>query len=322
MKKSFGFKSVKPFFLFFICVFGGFAQTVFAGGPGSTGAVELKIPVSPRAVAMGEAFVAVADDASAVYWNPAGLNQAGGTHLMLEYNVFIETVRYNGGDLVIKLDKDFALGLGAKLLSTGTENEVNAAGVTTGNTFSESYMDIDLAGAYRLSYYFDVGLTAKYISKNLAGTTASTFAVDLGLLYRTPIPHLTAGMNIQNLGPGLKFDQTPDPLPLNLKLGVAYKMFEDNFTVAYDVNFPNDNAISTSLGGEYWYKDTLVGRFGYQFQGSIDQNQLGIGGKAGLYLGAGVKVAAFKNFYLGLDYAWTDQGFLGSNHHFAMDFYF
>jgi long-subunit fatty acid transport protein len=322
LKNLFSFKLKKNYFLSAICLFGCLVHSAFGAGPGSTGAVELKIPVGPRAIAMGQAFVAVADDASAVYWNPAGLNQAGGTHLMLEYNVFIETVQYSGGDLVMKLNKDFALGLGAKLLTTGQEAEVNGSGVTTGNFFSESYMDLDLAGALHLSYYFDIGMTAKYISKNLAGTTASTVAVDLGLLYRTPIPHFTAGLNLQNLGPGLKFATTPDPLPLNLKMGVAYKMFNDDFTVAYDVNFPNDNAIATSLGGEYWYKDTLVGRFGYQFQGSIDQNDLGIGGKAGLYLGAGVKVAFSRNFYLGLDYAWTDQGFLGANHHFAVDAYF
>jgi len=270
---------------------------------------------------MGQAFVAVANDANAIYWNPAGLNQLGGTHLTAQYDVFIETVRYNYFAGATKLGNNAALGIAAKLLSTGSENIVDSSGNQTGGTFSESYMDVDLAGAYRLSYYFDIGLTAKYISKTLAGTSASTFAADLGVLYRTPIPHLTAGMNIQNMGPGLKFDQVADKLPFNVKVGFAYKMFEDNFTVAYDMNFPTDNAISASAGGEYWYKDTLVGRFGYQFQGSIDQNQVGIGGKAGLYLGAGVKIAAFKDF-IGLDYAWTDTGFLGSNHHFALDFYF
>jgi hypothetical protein len=187
-------------------------------------------------------------------------------------------------------------------------------------------MDIDLAGACRLNYSLDLGLTAKYINKTLAGNSASTFALDLGLLYHTPIPHLTAGLNLQNwtsplFNVGLKFDQVSDPLPFNVKVGMAYRMFDDNFTVAYDMNFPNDNAISCNLGGEYWYKDTLVGRFGYQFQGSIDQNQVGIGAVAGLYLGAGVKVAFMKN-YIGLDYAWTNDGFLGSNHHFALDFYF
>jgi long-subunit fatty acid transport protein len=297
------------------------ASDLHAGGPGSTGAVELKIPVGPRAIAMGQAFVAVADDANAVYWNPAGLNQLGGSEITAQYDVFIETVRYQYLAIATRLGKDAALGLSGKMLSTGSENEIDALGNPTGNTFSESYMDLDLSGALRLSYYLDMGLTAKYISKSLAGASASSIAFDLGMLYRTPIPHLTAGFNIQNVGMGMKFDQVEDPLPMNFKIGVAYKMFDDNFTLAYDTNIPTDNAVSASLGGEYWYKDTLVGRFGYQFQGSIDQNQVGIGGKAGLYLGAGVKISVFGN-YMGLDYAWTDVGFLGSNHHFALDFYF
>ena len=297
-------------------------SSVYAqGGPGTTGAVELKIPVGPRAIAMGQAFCAVADDATAVYWNPAGLNQIGGTHLEAEYDVFIETVRYNYFAAATKLGNNAAIGANAKILSTGTEQGIDANGNPTGQTVGENYMDLDLAGAYRLNYYLDVGLTAKYISKTLAGTGATDFAADLGLLYRTPIPHMTAGLDLQNIGPGLKFEEVADPLPFNVKVGLAYRMFEDNFTVDYDMNFPNDNAISANLGGEYWYKDTLVGRFGYMFQGSIDQNQVGIGGESGLYLGAGVKIQAFKN-YIGLDYAWTDDGFLGSNHHFALDVYF
>lgn len=309
----------------FVFVFGiGFIsnQAFAQNGPGTTGAVELKIPVGPRAIAMGQAFVAVADDANAIYWNPAGLNQLGGTEITAQYDVFIETVRYNFFAAATKLGNNAAIGLGAKIIGTGSEAAVDSSGnPIAGLSVNESYMDFDLALAYRLSYYFDVGITAKYISKNLSGSSASDFAADIGVLYKTPIPHLKAGLDIQNLGPGIKFDQVADPLPTNVKVGLAYKMFEDNFTLAYDMNFPNDNAISANLGGEYWYKDTLVGRFGYQFQGSIDQNEVGIGGKAGLYLGAGVKVQAFKT-NIGLDYAWTDAGFLGSNHHFALDVYF
>ena len=303
----------------------GFAsQSALAQG--TSGAVELKIPVGPRAIAMGQAFTAVADDANAVYWNPAGLNQLGGTHLTAQYDVFIETVRYDYFAAATKLGNEAALGIGAKLLSTGTEpeitNVVNGTPVTGSGTVGENYMDIDLAGAYRLSYYFDIGVTAKYISKTLSGTSASTFAADLGVLYHSPIPHLQVGLDLQNMGPGIKFDQVADPLPFEIKFGIAYKMFNDDFVVDYDLDIPTDDPyVVNCLGGEYWYKDTLVGRFGYQFAGSIDQNQYGIGGVAGLYLGAGVKIAAFKDF-IGVDYAWTNTGFLGSNHHFALDFYF
>lgn len=301
------------------------SQPVLAQG--TSGAVELKIPVGPRAIAMGEAFTAVADDATAVYWNPAGLNQLGGTELTAQYDVFIETVRYEYFCAGTKVGNEAALGIGAKILSTGQDQAVTGVDGAGNPQYGpgyvgENYMDIDLAGAYRLSYYFDIGLTVKYINKNLSGTSASDFAADIGVMYHTPIPHLQIGLDLQNMGPGLKFDQIADPLPFTAKLGIAYKMFNDDFVVDYDLDVPTDDPyIINSLGGEYWYKDTLVGRFGYQFAGSIDQNQYGIGGIAGLYLGAGVKIAAFKDF-IGVDYAWTNTGFLGSNHHFALDFYF
>ncbi len=325
MKKIFSFYRfiIETIIVFIICLSAGFHPAFSQNGPGTTGAVALKIPVGPRAIAMGQAFVAVADDANAIYWNPAGLNQLGGTHLTAQYDSFISTESYDFLAAATKLGNNAAVGLGVKILSSGPPEpgtDING-NVVPGEFVGENYMDIDLAGAYRLSYYFDVGLTAKYISESLYGPSGSTFAVDLGILYKTPIPHFTAGLNFQNLGPGLKIGSTADPLPRNLKIGVAYRMFDNNFTTAFDVNFPDDNAISTSLGGEYWYKNTLVGRFGYQFQGSIDQNQVGIGGKAGLYLGAGVKVAAFKDF-IGLDYAWTNDGFLGAENLFALDFYF
>lgn len=300
------------------------AQTTFAQG--TSGAVELKIPVGPRSIAMGQAFTAVADDATAVYWNPAGLNQLGGTELTAQYDVFIETVRYDYFAAATKLGNEAALGLGVKLLSTGTEPEITGVvgntPVTGSGTVGENYMDIDLAGAYRLSYYFDIGLTAKYINKTLSGTSASTFAADFGVMYHSPIPHLQVGLDLQNMGPGVKFDQVSDPLPFTVKLGIAYKMFNDDFVVDYDLDIPTDDPyIINCIGGEYWYKDTLVGRFGYQFAGSIDQNQYGIGGVAGLYLGAGVKIPFMKT-NIGVDYAWTNTGFLGSNHHFALDLYF
>ncbi len=303
-------------FLFFLMNAVSFAQS----GVGTTGAVALKIPVNPRAIGMGQAFTAVADDASAVYWNPAGLDQMEGSELFAEYDLFIDTVTYNYFNGAFKLSNDFTLGFGAKILGTGTTNVTDITGNTTGATFGEDFYDIDVAIAYRLSYYFEIGLTAKYISETLT-TTASTFAVDLGLMYKTPIPHLKLGLDIQNLGPGLTFISQADPLPMVIRVGAAYQMLDDNFTMDWDVAFPNDDAISTSLGGEYWYKNTLVGRLGYEFQGTIDQNQLGIGGEAGLYLGAGLKASLFKTSF-GLDYAWTDQGILGSNHHFSLAWYF
>jgi hypothetical protein len=74
------------FLLFFLTRTYSIAQstTTTVNGPGTTGAVALEIPVNPRAIAMGQAFTAVADDSSAVYWNPAGLNQMQGSELLVK----------------------------------------------------------------------------------------------------------------------------------------------------------------------------------------------------------------------------------------------
>ncbi|MGH7739392.1 MAG: PorV/PorQ family protein [bacterium] len=310
----------KTFLFFAILSIAGFNSFQAFADPGTTGAVELKIPVGPRPIAMGGAFVAVADDANAIYWNPAGLRQLGGVALTAQYTSFIDTVNYNYFAGALPLGNDAAVGVAAKLLTTGNEQVVDAGGNLTGSSFNETYADFDLAGALKINYYLDIGIVVKYITKSLASNTASTFAFDLGALYRTPIAHLTAGMDLQNIGPGLKFVDVSDPLPFNVKVGMAYKMFDDNFTMAMDFNFPTDNDPSVSVGGEYWYMNTLVGRFGYELQGSFNQNELGNGAKAGLYLGAGVKVEAFKT-NIGLDYAWSTEGFLGTSNRFALNVY-
>jgi long-subunit fatty acid transport protein len=240
--------------LFVLSAAFSFAQNTATtvNGPGTTGAVALEIPVNPRAIAMGQAFTAVADDSSAVYWNPAGLNQMQGSELLAEYDVFINTVTYNYLNGAFKLGNDLTMGFGLKLLGSGLENIINSSGAATGGTFGETYYDIDIAAAYRLSYSLDIGITAKYITETLGTTSASTFAVDLGLMYKTPIPHLKLALDLQNLGPGIAFVQVSDPLPLIFKIGAAYQMFDDDFTMDLDVDFPNDNVVSTSLGGEYW----------------------------------------------------------------------
>ena len=308
----------------FAAVFSFFmiSQISFAqNGPGTTGAVELQIPVNPRAIGMAQAFTAVADDSSAVYWNPAGLNQMQGSELLAEYDEYIETVTYNYLNGAFRLGNDMSIGFGFKQLGTGLENVVDANGTVTSATFGENYYDLDLAVALRLSYSMDFGITGIYISKSLAGTDASTIACTLGLMYRSPIPHLKFAFVVQNLGPGLKFVSVTDPLPLTFKIGAAYQMFDDNFDVDWDVDFPNDNDVTTSLGAEYWYKNALVGRAGYLFQGSTNQNQVGIGGESGLYLGAGIKISLFKTNF-SFDYAWNDQGILGTTDHFSLAWYF
>ena len=62
---------------------------------GTAAAEFLNIPVGPRATAMGGAFGAIADDLSAVYWNPAGLARINGGRLAFEYASWLEGLAFN-----------------------------------------------------------------------------------------------------------------------------------------------------------------------------------------------------------------------------------
>lgn len=128
-------------------------------------------------------------------------------------------------------------------------------------------------------------------------------------LYDTPIPKLSAGLVIQNIGTKIKFMSEGDPLPLNIKLGGVYKLLKDDtLTLALDVNKPIDNEINLHIGGEYWATDMIVLRLGYK------TTTVGnLGALSGLSMGLG-----FKWLRYGIDYAWVPYGDLGNTHRFSL----
>ncbi len=62
--------------------------TIYANGPGTTGANFLKIGVGARAAAMGDAFTVIVDDSTSLYWNPAGLAKIEERQLSATYNMW------------------------------------------------------------------------------------------------------------------------------------------------------------------------------------------------------------------------------------------
>jgi len=154
------------------------------------------------------------------------------------------------------------------------------------------------------------------LNESIESFSAGSVAVDLGALYKTPIPNLSLGLNVQNLGPSLGFEQAFS-LPINVRLGVGYKPFS-NITVSTDYTQPIETVGQWSMGGEYGYRDTLFVRMGYRYQGAIDYNQTysgyGPAVASGLNLGLGLR--ALKNYTL--DYAYAPYGFLGTTHRFSL----
>ncbi len=178
-------------------------------------------------------------------------------------------------------------GLHITFLSLGRNTRIGEAGDTLG--FFDSFEgSIGLSYGTRLSNSLTGGLTGKYILSKLASTGAgreigkgqgTSFALDLGLLYQTPIKKLTMGAALTNIGPKLQFIDASqaDPLPRNLAIGFSYKLLESAYnrlTVLGDFNrdlvsLKTDRGFfKTSIenfGMEYWYGSYFAGRAGYVY---------------------------------------------------------
>ena len=267
----------------------------------------LKIGVGARPLALGEAYVALADDISAIYWNPAGLAQLERPEVGFTYNRWFEDIGYHFFGYSHPID-DSVLAFSIYYLGGGDIEGSDDGGIPTGNV---SAYDLALAFSYsrRLIEGLSGGLNFKFIREKLSDEVASAFAFDLGALYKTGIDNLDVGLNIQNVGTRIKFIKESASLPLNFKLGLAYKLFPANLLIlTLDFNQLVNEGSYFGLGAECWIKDYIAVRVGGKFDPDIkDRIRFGLG---------------LRRKNLRLDYAYTPHKILGDTHQFSVGFYF
>ncbi len=274
----------------------------FAKGRGTTGANFLKIAVGARPLGMGGAFVAVADDANTIWWNPAGIASIRRKELTLMHNEMGEDIRYQFlayNQPVRKLRG--GLGGSISYLSVSNIQGYNTGGEKTKKLRTYD-LGIGLCYGLRILPSVSGGINFKFIDEKLAHKKASTCALDIGGLWKTPLSGLQLGFNIQNLGGGLKFIQERSALPLNSKLGCAYefKFFGAQSILAVDVNIPVDYSVFVNGGVECKIYNLIALRAGIKSKDDLS---------SGLRLGIGI---GGKN--LVVDYSWLSRGDFEDSH--------
>jgi len=288
-----------------------FVATIsFAGGKGTTGGQFLKIIGGARPAALGGAFCAVSDDINSIGANPGGLAFLPKSEVSATYTVWFQDIKYNylAYGMPTKMG---TFGLGVNMLSvTGipkTDNTgayVGGATAETATKFGESDTAITLAYSKSISDNLGLGLNLKIISMSIDDKSASSFAADLGGLYKAS-KKLDLGLALQNVGGTVKFIDTADPLPMNLKIGSKFQA-TDKLMLALDINYGTSDSVSNAnLGVEYALAlgDTmkLPVRLGYN-SGLSD-----VGGTAGISAGIGF---VLKDSF-GFDATWAPYGDLG-----------
>jgi hypothetical protein len=217
------------------------------------GAVFLMIFPGARAVGLAGAFSAIADDAYATYYNPAGLafqNSIDFSHSYCDWLPGLYPgMKYKYTCFSLPITKRISIGGSVDYLSTGEVDVINDNG-----DFLGSYTPYDVAVGtsigIKVNQYNSVGITGKYIYSldmpdwvleqlfGLHGGTAKLFAFDLGALstYSSIFGNTSIGLVIQNIGPKIKYTHIDegDRLPLAVKLGFSHKITAGTL-------FPNTN---------------------------------------------------------------------------------
>jgi len=262
---------------------------------GTSGAQFLGVGVGARAVGMGGAFVSVADDGTALHWNPAGLTQAAGHRLTLSHVSWLSDATYQYAGYVAPLGSDAAVGAA---LEQGS--------VSWDNTGEGSFDSGDFAAAFgygrRLRPNLGVGADIKFVSSTLGDAEASSYALDLGVVYRLS-GSARIGAVVRNLGPGLTFESESDPLPATFVVGGSYRWRD--VLLSADLEKVNDIGATARLGAEYTPAANLALRGGW------------IVGEDGALSSVTGGVGVNWSDVWALDYAYRSSD-IGGTHQFAL----
>ena len=302
---------------------------------GTTAGAFLEIGVGSRATALGGAVTAGVSDATALYWNPAGLAAMRTGEVVSAHSEWLGDVSHDYVGVAVPLGGG-VVGASVTLLGVpeqAVRTELDQDG--TGETFDASDLAVGVTYGRSITDRFALGGTVKFIQQRIWNSSATGVALDVGTQFRTDFfGGLVIGAQISNFGTDLRLNgrdlrTTVDPvpsqdgnngqipvdfaldawsLPLDFKLGVVARPLNsalNQLTVAVDARHPSSNYESLNVGAEYGFRERFFLRGG--FQGLFLEDAEG-----GLSLGVGVhQPLPYPNGMAKLDFAYRDAGRLG-----------
>jgi len=296
----------------------------------------ISIGVGGRALGLGGAYAAIADDVTAGYWNPAGLSKLNYPQLILMHDErFGGLENYDYGAFALPAGQNATLGL--SVIRLGVDNiantqsawtDLNHDGIPQSNEidyskityFNAADWAMYLSYAHAASERFSYGANLKLIRRENGVSSATGVGFDVAAQY-SATDHLMLGANVQDITTTLVAwnTGTNELISPTVKLGSAYAInaFEGRFLPAFDVDIRFEDRQSASnahlgamsfdfhTGIEFEYKNLVALRAGYSDIGSLN-------------LGAGIHLPKFDIDYSFAKFDGTDQ--IGNTHRISLTF--
>ena len=309
---------------------------------GTTAAKFLSIEVGSNAVGMGGAYTSIANDATAMYWNPAGLSFHDTKEVYFNHANWIADISFDYFGITFPMNNKSVLGFNLTSV-TMDEMEVTRYGnENTGETFAAADYAIGSSYALDLTDRFSVGINGKYVQQSIANSHAKGIAIDIGTLFITPFG-FTLGTSISNFGPKLRMtgddlligadvDENIEgnnesvtgvlstdyfDLPLVLRIGVSdqFQMGPRNqIIISADAISPNDNVNYINAGLKLQLLDGLISLYAGANSLFLDNAE------SEFSFGCGITIPQILNNSLSVHFTHEQMKFLGNSQQLSISF--
>ena len=276
--------------------------------PGSTDAQFLKIGISPRGTAMGDAYIAIVEGAEGTYYNAASLAWIRGTDIVFNHNFWFAGINHDFAAAVRSFDDIGTFGVAVTALYTDemkVRTPLQPDG--TGETFYSGNYKFALSYSRFFTDRVTVGLSVGYINLSLfPGFSANAVAVDISTMYVSDFRGFKFAMQISNFGSNVQFVNESYPLPTNFTFGAGINIIESeqqNVLFSFAAIKPNDGQPLMQDGLEWNYDDMFFTRGGYKLNYDVATYSFGVGFKLNI-----------SEFISRVDYSYSSFGILGVSH--------
>ncbi len=308
-------KKIRVLIILFLLFLNGYAQNE-EGGTESN----LSYGFGARALSMGQAFTAVADDPTAVFWNPAGLEHVYRQSVSLFHTTLFEGTLYDFLGYAYPTLRLGTFGFGIARIGTGGAPHTGLDNESLGPDISLDEFHGFFSYAKRLPWDITAGFTVRAVRRSWTGINGEKdtgIGMDFGFLYKPQffsasfLQDWTFGINIRNaFAPQLNEGQAVDVFPLGVRFGLAKKIdiFEggSQLQILFDTDYSENRAVRFHFGTEYKFRDLGALRVGFDGFGPT--------------FGAGMQYSIFQ-----IDYAFgrvSPADYFPSVHQFSLAFNF
>lgn len=324
----------------------GLTQFAFGQGEvnkvGTTAANFLKFEVGARAISLAGAYTAIANDATALVWNPAGIAFVDRITASYHNSDLYAGIKHQFMGMVFPIGRNNFFGISFNYIDIGKiEKTTITEPEGTGLLFDNYNMSIGFTYSRMLTDQITFGASGRWVHEQIWEQTADGICADLGVIFTPNVSGLKIGMSITNFGPDMSMSNGPlttfayeprddlpgvgnrdldaqlfvekYPLPISFQMGAGIDLIgaksllmvnnSNRMSLVFEVNDAFDNAMRSKYGLEYEWKNLLALRTGYKQNYDL----------ASLSYGVGLKIP-FRSMGLRFDYAIADYGDLGYIH--------